>query len=187
MSDELRADARSNRDQIVAAAQIEFRDRGVEVSMKQIADRAGVGVGTLYRRFPDRAALITAAAHGYLSGLAELAATARRDEARAWPALCRFLRECAELRLGAMAAALEPALHADIRSHPGLVDVRARVAEHVVAMTTQAQAEGDLRRDIDAREIAKLATLQIYAFPDESYPATVARTVDIVLDGLRAR
>lgn len=187
MSEELRADARSNRDQILAAAQIVFREQGVEVSMKQIADRAGVGVGTLYRRFPDRAALITGAAHAYLSGLAELAATARREEARAWPALCRCLRECAELRLGAMASAIEPPLHADIRSHPGLIDIRARVADHVVAMTAQAQAEGDLRPDVDARDIAKLMTLQIYVLADESYSEAVARTMDIVLDGLRAR
>lgn len=48
--------------------------------MKEIADRAGVGVGTLYRRFPDRGALITAAAHAYLSGPADLAATAIQDE-----------------------------------------------------------------------------------------------------------
>jgi AcrR family transcriptional regulator len=187
MSDGLRADARSNRDQILAAAQIVFREQGVEVSMKEIADRAGVGVGTLYRRFPDRAALITAAAHSYLSGLAEMAATARREESRAWPALCRLLRECAELRLGAMASALEPTLHADIRSDPALTEVRAQVAEHVVAMTAQAQAEGDLRPDIGARELAQLMTLQIYVFPEESYSDAVGRTVEIMLDGLRAR
>lgn len=187
MSEELRADARSNRDQIVAAAQVVFRELGVDVSMKQIADRAGVGVGTLYRRFPDRAALITAAAHAYLSGLADLAATARGEEARAWPALCRFLRECAELRLGATASALEPTLHADVRNIPGLAGIRARVADHVVAMTAQAQAEGDLRPDVEAADIAKLMTLQIYVMPDESYSKAVARTMDIVLDGLRAR
>jgi AcrR family transcriptional regulator len=184
----LRADARSNRDQIVAAAQVVFRDRGIETSMKEIADHAGVGVGTLYRHFPDRGALITAAAHAYLSDMSELSAgSGSRDEAGAWPTLCGFLRACAEMRLGAMAAALEPTLHADIRSDPALTEVRARIADQVTEMTARAQAAGDLRTDIGAREIAALMTLQIYVFPDEPYIETARRIMDIALDGLRAR
>lgn len=183
----MRADARSNRDQIVAAAQVVFRDRGIETSMKEIADHAGVGVGTLYRHFPDRGALITAAAHAYLSDLAELAAGSERDETGAWPTLCGFLRACTEMRLGAMAAALEPTLHADIRSDPALTEVRARIADHVTEMTARAQAAGDLRTDIGAQEIAALMTLQIYVLPDEPYIETTRRIMDIALDGLRAR
>ncbi|MFF3568055.1 TetR/AcrR family transcriptional regulator [Nocardia jiangxiensis] len=183
----MRADARSNHDQILAAAQVIFREQGVEVSMKEIADRAGVGVGTLYRRFPDRGALITAAAHSYLSGLADLAATAIRDEESAWATLCRFLRECAEMRLGALAAAIEPTLHADIRSDPALTEVRGRIAAHVEDMTTRAQASGELRAEVTSRDIAALMTLQVFVFPAESYSETARRTMDIVLEGLRAR
>ncbi|MBB5913507.1 AcrR family transcriptional regulator [Nocardia transvalensis] len=187
MADQLRADARSNRDQILAAAQTVFREQGVDVPMKEIADRAGVGVGTLYRRFPDRGALISAAAQAYLQSLADLAATARAEEDRAWPALRRFLRECAELRLGATASAIEPALHADIRADPGLTDIRANVSEQVARLTAQAQVDGDLRTDVDAQDVSRLMTLQIYVRPDESYDRAVQRTMDIVLDGLRAR
>jgi hypothetical protein len=113
--------------------------------------------------------------------------TARGAERGAWAALCRFLHECAELRLGALASALEPAVHGDIRNDATLTEVRARVAEQVVAMTEQAQAEGDLRPDADARDIARLMTLQIYVLPDESYREAVRRTMDIALDGLRVR
>lgn len=183
----MRADARSNLDRIVAAAQIVFREQGIDAPMKEIADRAGVGVGTLYRRFPDRRTLITATAHAYLSDLAEMVETAHREEARAWSTLCRLLCECAELRLGALASALEPAtLHDELLRDPQLTAVRARVAERVVAMTTQAQADGDLRVDVDPRDIAHLMTLQIYADPDQSYPDAVRRTMKIVVDGLRA-
>ena len=56
----LRADARRNRDQIVAAAKQWFAVQGPDVPMEEIARAAGVGVGTLYRRFPDREALIRA-------------------------------------------------------------------------------------------------------------------------------
>ncbi|WP_198036868.1 TetR/AcrR family transcriptional regulator [Nocardia sp. BMG51109] len=187
MADDLRADARSNRDQILAAAEVVFREQGVDVPMKEIADRAGVGVGTLYRRFPDRGALISAAARSYIGALAELAATARDEEDRAWLALCRFLRECAESRLGATASAIEPALQADTRADPGLTDIRASVAEQVARLTAQAQVDGDLRTDVDAQDVSRLMSLQIYTRPDEPYAAAVRRTMDILLDGLRAR
>src|SRR5262249_34816586 len=123
----------------------------------------------------------------YLSDLAEMAETARQEESGAWYMLSRLLGECAELRLGALASALEPTLlYDEVHRDPELTTVRARVAEQVVAMTTQAQADGDLRIDVDPRDIAHLMTLQIYARPEESYPDAVRRTMKIVIDGLRA-
>ncbi|GLP76043.1 TetR family transcriptional regulator [Mycobacterium antarcticum] len=187
MTSPLRSDARSNRDQILAAAEIVFREQGVDVPMKMIADRAGVGVGTLYRRFPNRTALIGAAGHEYLRGLANLAETTRDEAGGAWPGLCRLLRECAELRLGALASALEPTLHAGTLSHPNLTGVRTRVADRVVALTAQAQADGDLRPDVTPQDVANLMTLQIYVRPGESYAEAARRTMDIVLDGLSPR
>lgn len=186
MAEHLRADARSNRDQILAAAQIIFREHGTDVPMKTIADQAGVGIGTLYRRFPDRAALISAAAHAYLSGLADLATTAEAEEEGAWPTLCRILRECAELRLGAMASALEPGLHGDIRNDPTLAAPRTRIADRILALTEQAHADGDLRPDVTADDIASLMTLQIYVPPDHSYPEAVQRVMTIALNGMKA-
>nr|WP_238440965.1 helix-turn-helix domain-containing protein [Frankia sp. AgW1.1] len=56
----LRADARRNRDRIIATAKLAFADDGPDVPMEEIARLAGVGVGTLYRRFPDRDALVVA-------------------------------------------------------------------------------------------------------------------------------
>ncbi|MEG8177160.1 TetR/AcrR family transcriptional regulator [Nocardia terpenica] len=187
MPDDLRADARSNREQILAAAQVVFREFGVDVPMKEIADRAGVGVGTLYRRFPDRTALIGAVGNSYLSGLAELAATARREESDAWLTLCRFLHECVQLRLGALASAIEPILHGKVQGDPDLTEVRARVAEEVADMTARAQADGRLRADVTTGDIARLMTLQVYVPPDESYAEAVRRIMDIALDGLRAK
>ncbi|MBO0883633.1 MAG: helix-turn-helix transcriptional regulator, partial [Mycobacterium sp.] len=77
----MRADARGNRDQILVAAQIVFRERGIDVPMKDIADCAGVGVGTLYRHFPDRTALITGAGLAYLTGLAAMVEAAQEEAA----------------------------------------------------------------------------------------------------------
>ncbi|MFI6167375.1 TetR/AcrR family transcriptional regulator [Nocardia sp. NPDC051052] len=186
-TEELRADARNNRDQLLTAALNVFRERGVDVPMKEIADRAGVGVGTLYRRFPDRDALISAAASAYLAGLAAAAATAWREEPDAWAALARFLRECVHQGVGGLAAAIEPVAHSRIRADPKLIEVRDAVTDLINRMTTQAKADGALRDDIGPVDVAKLMTLQIYTRPGESHPATIDRVVDIMLDGLRAR
>jgi AcrR family transcriptional regulator len=97
----LRADARANRDHVLTAARELFATRGAGVSMKDIADRAGVGVGTLYRRFPDRDALISAAAEAQLSDLAAMLEAARREERTAWLALRRFLHACIDRGIGA--------------------------------------------------------------------------------------
>ncbi|WP_433682365.1 TetR/AcrR family transcriptional regulator [Nocardia sp. CA-119907] len=182
-----RADARNNRDQIIAATLVTFREQGVDVPMKEIADRAGVGVGTLYRHFPDRDALIAETAQSYLAELAQLAATALAEEGAAWPALSRFLHDCAQRRVGGLAAAIEPNLHAEIQADPRLHEVRGRIVELIARMTGQAQQDGDMRSDIEPGEVAALMTLQIYTRAGESYAAAVHRVVEIVLDGLRAR
>lgn len=182
----LRADARRNRDQIVAAALELFQQEGIDVPMEEVARRAGVGVGTLYRRFPDRDSLIRAAAQASLHALSDLAHTAVREEPGAWPALCRFLRGCAELQLGALSSALEPRLHEEIEVDPELFEPRQEIVDLVAQMTAQAQAEGMLRPDVSVAEVALLMTVQIYTPTHVPRPEAMQRTVEIMLDGLRA-
>ncbi|WP_245651689.1 TetR/AcrR family transcriptional regulator [Streptosporangium amethystogenes] len=182
----LRADARRNRDLIVAAAQKLFLEQGVDVPLEEVARRAGVGIGTLYRRFPDRDALLRAVGEESLLRLVDLAETAWREEPDAWHALCRFLRICAELRLGALPAKLEPHLHQQIRTGRDLHEMRQRVIAVVLRMTEQAQADGTLRDDIGPGDIALLMTLQIYTPPDMPGGQAMARVLEIMLSGLRA-
>ncbi len=186
MPDTLRADARANRDLIIAAAQAMFAEHGLDVPMKDIADRAGVGVGTLYRRFPDRESLIAATAHAHLAALARALETANREEGSAWAALCRFLGECITSRLGALAAAIEPSLHAQIQADPRLAAVRADLTEAIARLTQQAQADGDLRRDAEPQDVALLMTVQVYTRPERSHADALARVITIILGGLRA-
>jgi AcrR family transcriptional regulator len=186
MSGMLRADARANRDQLIAAAQALFAERGLDVPMKDIADRAGVGVGTLYRRFPDRETLIAATAHAHITSLLDALQAAGREEGRAWPALGRFLGECIRSRLGALAAALEPSLHAQIQADPRLAGARAALGDAIAALTRQAQADGDLRDDVGPGDVALLMTVQAYIRPGQPPDEAVARMVAIILDGLRA-
>lgn len=186
MPDRLRADARANRDQILAAARALFTERGADVPIKDIADRAGVGVGTLYRRFPDRDSLITAVGHAHLAGLLHALETAERDEGSAWLALARFVGECISNGLGGLAAALEPGLHAQIQLDPRLAASRTALSEAMVRLIQQAQADGDLRRDVDPQDVALLMTVQVYTRPGQPHADAVARVVALILDGLRA-
>ncbi|MGI5156310.1 TetR/AcrR family transcriptional regulator [Microbispora sp. CA-102843] len=182
----LRADARRNRDLIVAAAQELFLEQGVDVPLEEVARRAGVGVGTLYRRFPDRDALLRAVGEESLRRLVDLAETARREEPDAWHALCRFLRGSVALRLGVLPAKLEPHLHQRMRVGADLHVMRQRVIAAVLGMSEQAQADGALRADIGPGDIALLMTLHVYTPPDLPGEQAMTRVVEIMLDGLRA-
>src|SRR4051794_12277532 len=83
----LRADARRNRQQLLAAARDVFVEHGPDAPLDEVARRAGVGIATLYRRFPDRATLQRAVALDVLARAAEVARRADADETDAWSAL----------------------------------------------------------------------------------------------------
>ncbi|WP_185949595.1 TetR/AcrR family transcriptional regulator [Microbispora sp. KK1-11] len=182
----LRADARRNRDLIVSAAQELFLEQGVDVPLEEVARRAGVGVGTLYRRFPDRDALLRAVGEESLRRLVDLAETAWREEPDAWHALCRFLRGSVALRLGVLPAKLEPHLHQRMRVGQDLHEMRQRVIAAVLRMIERAQADGVLRADVGPGDIALLMTLNVYTPPGMHNEQAMGRVVEIMLDGLRA-
>ena len=182
----LRADARRNRDLIVAAAQELFLEQGVDVPLEEVARRAGVGVGTLYRRFPDRDALLRAVGEESLRRLVDLAETSWREEPDAWHALCRFLRGSIALRLGLLPAKLEPHLHQRMRVGQDLHEMRQRIIATVLRMTERAQADGALRADVGPGDIALLMTLNVYTPPGLPDEQAMPRVVEIMLNGLRA-
>src|SRR3954471_4942828 len=86
----LRVDAERNRQRIVAAAGTAFAELGLDVPMEDIARRAGVGVGTLYRRYPTRADLIAAAFEVKMAAYAEAAADALADP-DPWHGFCGYV------------------------------------------------------------------------------------------------
>src|SRR5436305_11981059 len=96
----LRVDARRNRERILAAAREVFAEHGPDAALEEVARRAAVGIGTLYRRFPDRAALIRQVVLDVLTRAAEEAATARAEEPDAFAALARYMHRMLELRIG---------------------------------------------------------------------------------------
>lgn len=180
----MRRDARRNRERLIAEAKRLFAERGIEAPLDELASRAEVGAGTLYRHFPSRDALIRAL---YDDGVAELQshATEILDVDTAWGRVERWL----EILSGWLA------------ERPYIPGVLRRVAEldpdHRPGMEFQAllddiveraQAEGALRPDVTAVDLGvlvdMLGSLGQYG---GAYLPYWRRQLTIVLDGLRAR
>jgi AcrR family transcriptional regulator len=185
----LRADARRNRDQIVAAARTIFGSRGPEVPMEEIARAAGVGVGTLYRRFPDRDALIRAVALDSFARVIADARTAAAEERTAWQALVRLLHQSAELQLGIQLAMLSPRALAVLKSDAEALALRDELLAEVERLVAVAQREGRLRADVGPGDIALLFSLllsRVRATSPEAAAGETSRCIAIMVDGLRA-
>jgi AcrR family transcriptional regulator len=188
----MRADAEDNRRALLDAAREVFVEEGTSVALDKIAKRAGVGIGTLYRRFPDRDALL----RGVLVDLFEsMTAAVEGSEARAqaapqgphaWEILVRTI---AGLGLG-------PTLPIIMRERFDLIDdaaVAAAMREAVGAVETtyrRAQADGLLRADVSFLEIQMLAGMLSQSGPSRppifDPELMTDRLAGILLDGLRA-
>ncbi|HEX2468446.1 MAG TPA: TetR/AcrR family transcriptional regulator [Solirubrobacterales bacterium] len=147
-----RADARRNRKRVLDAARAQFAEHGVEAQIDDIARAAGLGVGTVYRHFPTKDALLEALAADRFQRLAEWA-----DEALAepdpWEAFCHFLRRSAELQASDRALSK---LMSERESFQGAANEAARLLEATQAVVDRTQASGELRPEITAEDVAML-------------------------------
>ncbi|HEV8175021.1 MAG TPA: helix-turn-helix domain-containing protein, partial [Actinoplanes sp.] len=103
----MRIDARRNRERLLNAAREVFAEQGVDVPLENVAQRAGVGIATLYRRFPDRVALTRAVALHVLIQVAAEARAAVAEERDAFQALRRYLHRALDLRIAAVMPVLD--------------------------------------------------------------------------------
>ncbi len=185
----LRADARRNRDQIIAAARDLFVEQGLSVPMEEIARRAGVGVGTLYRRFPDRGALTIAVVIDAIMGLVEIAQAAWDSEPDAWQALRRTILGFTDSHIGILHLAVQDKIPEMIADEPELRAARQAWLDLVTRMVTGAQEIGVLRRDVGVADVAimtSLLTRSLHMLHVAGEHALSARFLTIALDGLRA-
>lgn len=188
-----RADARANRARILAAAVAMFAERGVDAEMREIAERAGLAVGTVYNHFPSKDELIVAVLH---EAFAEVEHAAERawTEPNAEVAVRTFLRLglAVAQRFGALMATLSKGRIAAMRDEAADSARRAAVVQRVVAIIARGVADGTFRPDLDV-EIAAAVLWSVFL------PWTLAelrRTRDtdqivdafmiIFLDGARA-
>ena len=177
----MRADARRNYDALVAAARDAFRENEGNTSLEQIAKRAGVGIGTLYRHFPDRLALMEAV---YRDEVDDLGAKAERlaDEAEPWDALVAWL----ELFLSY--AKTKRSLFHELADAIGkdadlLTHSRALIQDSSRAVLDRAQAAGVARADLEAPDLVRLVggCTMMPGGTDEQQ----VRMLDVILDGIR--
>lgn len=183
----LRADARRNRDQILVAAREIFAERGVDVAMEEIARRASVGVGTLYRRFADREALIRAVFRETYQVVADEAHAALTEEPTGWAALTRIMRQSAWLHVSVQAKS--PKVTAVVKADPDSTRLRDYVLDILDEVVRRAQAEGTLRRDVGAGDLAVLfmsVAKQTHLLTPEASGLAPGRVLGIMMDGLRA-
>jgi len=184
----LRADARRNRDKLLEAATAAFADAadavdGQDVALETIAARAGLGIGTLYRHFPSRDALVLAAYQHEVDALcaaaADLLAARPADEAlRAWAE--RFADYVATKRR--MGNALRSAAASD---SPLLAQTRARILDALRLLLEAGAASGTLRADVDPTDVMRVINGIWYVPSGPQWRQDVGRMLDLVIDGLR--
>lgn len=182
----LRRDAERNRRRILHAAADAFAAGGLSVSMDEIARRAGVGVGTVYRRFPDKELLIDALFEQRVDELVGLAEKALANE-DGWVGLVQFFETF--LAVQAADRGLKEVVLSTAHGQERVRHARARIGPAVRALVERAQAQGELRPDVVGPDVA-LVQFMVGAIVDytrDVEPDAWRRSLAIVLDGLRTR
>jgi AcrR family transcriptional regulator len=187
----VRADARRNLDKIVEAAAEVVAERGVNAPMQAIAKRAGVGVGTVYRRFPDRAALIAALSRHYVASINQALEAAVNSAPDAWNGIRDFVAWAADPGRGALAAALAKVpeeTFTDMEEFEEFEEDQGRWVQQLDELVRRAQADGTMRPDVSAEDIIHL--LNVFTCHPDALPAPVAaqpmKYLHLVLDGMQA-
>jgi AcrR family transcriptional regulator len=177
----LRADAQRNRDLLLSAAVEAFSECGLEATLDAIAKKAGVGIGTLYRHFPTREALVEAAYRNELAVVCaaapELLATLPPAEAtRAW--MDRFI-DYMTRKLG-MADALRGIIAAGADPYAHSFELLVGAIQPLLAASAEA---GEIRSDVAAADV--LVSLSGVALAAGANREQADRLLDLLMDGLR--
>jgi AcrR family transcriptional regulator len=180
----LRRDAERNRQRILRAAAEVFSQRGLDATLDDVARHAGVGVGTVYRRFPDKQALI---AELFTGRIDELAAAAERASQAAdpWAGLTWFLEHAAETMSGDLGLRQMMQLATYAKDQVGYA--RERMRPVIDRLVTRAQAAGQLRGDFSATDVPVIAFMLASAaeYGAPAQPGMWRRYLTLITDSLR--
>jgi AcrR family transcriptional regulator len=180
-----RADARRNRELIIDAAREQFAEHGLEAQIEHIARTAGVGVGTVYRHFPTKEALLEALAQQRFDAKAEAAREALEIE-DPWEGFVYFMTSATRITAGDLA------LSEAMGQRPGLcrdAADRAGLRELVGELVERAHASGQLRSDITPDDVPSLVSGVGHAVQAGNRGAPAMswdRYLEIILAGVRA-
>jgi AcrR family transcriptional regulator len=182
----LRVDAERNRMAILAAAREVFAEQGLDAPLEEIAIRAGVGIATLYRRFPDREQLVGAALLDKISQYADIAAQALAT-ADPWAGFVSFIDRACELQAAdrGLSDLLSMALQADDQ----VEQLRGRANEQLVKLVERAKAAGQLRADFVGEDILLLliASAAVAGVTRIDAPDAWRRFVALVLEAFQCQ
>ena len=181
----LRSDARRNRERLLEAARAAFADEGLAVPLDEIARRAGVGPGTLYRHFPAKEALFEAVLQDRLQRLADEAGTLR-DAPDPGAALLGFVdRLIAEAALKRDLVDALASVGAELGA--GLAETGAQIRGGMRDLLVRAQASGAIRDDIGVDDLMTIVASMMFALRGRSAQASDPhRAVTVLRDGLLA-
>jgi len=174
-----RADALRNREKLVAAARAVFTEEGTSAPLEDVAEQAGVGIGTLYRHFPTRQALLEAVYVDEVEGMARVA-----DElwgVPPWEALSLWLHHY--LGFAATKRALNEALVEAAPDSDVLITCRTALTRAGTGLIERAQSAGVIRADTSFSDVVRMVA-GIAMVPTED-PEQKERLLDLALDGLR--
>jgi AcrR family transcriptional regulator len=180
----VRADKARNRARILSAASEAFAEGGVDTQMDDVAARAGLGVGTLYRHFATKEALMVALVERKFEQiLAVVRAGIERDDADPFDILADTLRQGADVA-AADAAAQAALTRAGDVIWDGVAPVLAELEAATQVLVERAQAAGTLRCDMSAADVPMImcGVSATMAVPEWDW----RRYLDMVLDGMRA-
>ena len=178
----IRADAARNRASLLAAAEDEFAERGPSASVADIARRAGVAKGTVFRHFPTKEDLIASIVSGHIAVLAE-AARRLADSPDAGAALLEFLTIAADQRQRHDLTFLQSASDGD----PRVAEVRDALHVNLEALVDRARTSGAIRADVTETDVFLMMCAPIHIVENLTAPAPLLwqRYLAIIFDGLR--
>ncbi|MFP5361434.1 MAG: TetR/AcrR family transcriptional regulator [Thermoleophilia bacterium] len=182
-----RADARRNREKVLAAAAAAFAENGLEAQVEDIARRAGVGVGTVYRHFPTKETLVEALAAEHFERLADIVERSVAQAGDPWETFA------AAIWRAASAVAADVAWCEIIGGPPGDAHAashgQARLATATTTLIARAQAAGVMRADATVDDVRTIMCGfgHVAAAQRAGGAMRWQRYLEIALDGLRAR
>lgn len=183
----LRADAVRNRERILEAARKLMTRQGADTEMADIAREAGVGVGTLYRRFPDKQALVTELVREkfiWLRGLMEEALA--RDELSARERLDHYIRSACTIQ--GTDRGLYEALNTAVAAHAPIARETPGLIPSLDQLVREAREEGSVRADLTWEDVVMCTCALGHVVQiEEDLPGTAERLLEIQLSGLDPR
>ena len=181
----LRRDAERNRDRIVEAARTAFASDGIDVSVEEVARRAGVGMGTLYRRFPTKGDLIDAVLEDAFSEICQAAEEALELE-DGWAGFTTFLERVFQLHV--RNRGIKDVVASGQHDRRRLEALRAQMRPLVAELIRRAQEQGALRADFVPEDMPILIWTggRVAELTSAVSPELWRRYLGFVLDGLRS-